>query len=202
MDLRIGVTVDCLDETCGRLTGLVVDPRSWTVTHVVVEPPAGHARARLVPAALVAQGGDPVLLSCPKSRWRTLQYVEEMHFVGDPSGGSVGPLLLWPYYDILSDADVPVIVEHVPRGEVEIRPGDGVQATDGTAGRLDGVVVDADHRVTHILLREGHLWRKKEVAIPAGSVEALAADGVHVTLTKREIADLSPWPEPRPSRMR
>ncbi len=109
----------------------------------------------------------------------------------------MGPLLLWPYYDILSDADVPVVVEHVPPGEVEIRPGDGVQATDGTAGRLDGVVVDADHRVTHILLGEGHLWRKEEVAIPAGSVEALTADGVHVTLTKREIADLSPWPEPR-----
>jgi hypothetical protein len=199
MDLRIGAPVDCRDESCGRLTGVVVDPRSRTATHVVVDPPAGHTRARLVPVELIAQGADRVLLTCTKSRWRRLQHVEERHYAGDPSGGSLGPLLLWPYYDVLSGADLPVVVEHLPPGEVEIGPGDDVQATDGALGRLDGVVIDGDHRVTHILLREGHLWRKKEVAIPAGSIEALAPDGVHVTLTKREIADLPPWPEPRSS---
>jgi hypothetical protein len=36
------------------------------------------------------------------------------------------------------------------------------------------VVIDDRHRLTLLLLREGHLWRKKEVAIPAPSLEAVA----------------------------
>jgi hypothetical protein len=43
--------------------------------------------------------------------------------------------------------------------------------------------------VTHILLDEGHLWGKRQVAIPIGAV-ADFSDGVRLSLTKDEVRDL------------
>jgi hypothetical protein len=83
-------------------------------------------------------------------------------------------------------------VDKVPVGEVAVRRGDLVQATDGDIGRVQGLVVDgADHHVTHVLLQEGHLWGRKEVAIPIGAVVGID-DGIRLNLTKREIEDLPP----------
>ena len=80
--------------------------------------------------------------------------------------------------------------DRVPEGEVEVRRGDAVHATDGTIGRLHGLVIDPrDHRVTHILLDEGHLWGQKRVAIPITAVSGVD-DGVRLKLTKDEVRDL------------
>jgi uncharacterized protein YrrD len=77
-------------------------------------------------------------------------------------------------------------------GEVEMRRGDHVRATDGSIGRVQGLVVDpSDHHMTHVLLDEGHLWGKKEVAIPIGAI-ASVKDGVALNLTKDEVRDLPP----------
>ncbi len=80
--------------------------------------------------------------------------------------------------------------DRVPEGEVEVRRGDAVHATNGAIGRLHGLVIDPqDHRVTHILLDEGHLWGQKRVAIPITAVSGVE-DGVRLNLTKDEVRDL------------
>ena len=80
----------------------------------------------------------------------------------------------------------------VPEGEVEVRRGEHVHATDGEIGRVEGFVIDpSDHSLTHILLAEGHLWDKKTVGIPLSAV-ADVSDGVRLTLTKAEVGDLPP----------
>jgi hypothetical protein len=85
-----------------------------------------------------------------------------------------------------------VTEDRVPVGEVEIRRGDHVHATDGNIGRVRGLIIDpADHHVTHVLLDEGHLWGTKHVAIPIGAVTRID-DGVRVQLTKDEVRDLPP----------
>ena len=71
-------------------------------------------------------------------------------------------------------ADRPVVVttDRVPLGEVEVRRGEHVSATDGEIGRVRGLVIDpGDHCVTHVLLDEGHLWGQKRVAIPITAVK-------------------------------
>jgi hypothetical protein len=80
--------------------------------------------------------------------------------------------------------------DRVPVGEVEVRRGDRVHARDGEIGRVRGLVIDPrDHGVTHVLLDDGHVWGKAQVAIPITAVEAVD-QGVHVKLTKGEIRDL------------
>jgi sporulation protein YlmC with PRC-barrel domain len=85
-----------------------------------------------------------------------------------------------------------VIYDRVPVGEVEVRRGEHVHATDGPIGQVQGLVIDpSDHHVTHVLLDEGHLWGKKRVAIPIGAVNNVK-DGVRLSLTKDQVRDLPP----------
>ena len=73
-----------------------------------------------------------------------------------------------------------------------MRRGDHVQATDGDIGRVQGLVIDRGSRhVTHVLLQEGHLWGRREVAIPVSAV-ASTGDGIQLTITKQEVQDLPP----------
>jgi sporulation protein YlmC with PRC-barrel domain len=85
---------------------------------------------------------------------------------------------------------MPITFDTLPVDEVGVRRGDRVHATDGAIGRVEGLVVDADTRhVTHVLLQEGHLWGRKEVAIPIASVVSVD-DGIKLSITKREVEDL------------
>ena len=71
-----------------------------------------------------------------------------------------------------------------------IRRGDPVHATDGDIGRVQGLVMNPrDHRVTHVLLQEGHLWGRKEVAIPVRAVTTVD-DGIRLNISKRDVEDL------------
>ena len=81
-----------------------------------------------------------------------------------------------------------------------MRRGDHVQAIDGAIGHVDGLVIDpASHHVTHVLLQEGHLWGRKEVAIPISAVTS-TDDGIWLSLTKHQVGALPPVDAKRPGR--
>jgi uncharacterized protein YrrD len=75
---------------------------------------------------------------------------------------------------------------------VAVRRGEHVHATDGGIGRVKGLVIDPrNHHVTHVLLQEGHLWGRKEAAIPIRAV-ASTGDGIRLKITKQDVQDLPP----------
>ena len=99
-----------------------------------------------------------------------------------------------PYYGMGPGIGVPVTVTYdtVPLDEVEVRRGEHVQATDGHIGKVQGLVIDLNsHRVTHVLLQEGHLWGRKDVAIPISAVTGVD-DGIRLNITKQQVQDLPP----------
>ena len=70
---------------------------------------------------------------------------------------------------------------------------DPVHATDGSIGRFQGLVIDPrSHHVTHVLLQEGHLWGRKEVAIPIKAVTEVSDEGIKLSLAKHDVQDLPP----------
>ena len=78
----------------------------------------------------------------------------------------------------------------LPPGEIGVQRGEAVHTTDGEVGKVEGLVIDsAAGHVTHVLLQEGHLWGRKQVAIPIGSVEKID-QGITVSLTKHQIEAL------------
>src|SRR5579859_3030301 len=90
----------------------------------------------------------------------------------------------------------------LPLGEVDVRRGEAVHATDGEIGRIEGLVIEPDQRhVTHVLLQEGHLWGQKQVAIPISAVTRVG-DTVRLSLSKEEVralprsTSITPWRKP------
>jgi sporulation protein YlmC with PRC-barrel domain len=204
MGLAIGAEVSCADGVCGRLTRVVVDPVKVTVTDLVVEPEHREGLARLVPVELATAAADGIRLSCTLAQFAEFDSAEETQFVPGSRGyESYGPeqVLSWPYYrrdDTVMDIEQEgktsqtVTVDTVPLGEVEVRRGEHVHATDGPIGQVQGLVVDpAGEHVTHVLLQEGHLWGRKQVGIPIGAVtEVDAVEGIKLSISKQDVQDL------------
>lgn len=195
----IGAPVSCSDGPGGRLAQVVVDPVLKSVTHLVVEPRHGLGDDYLVPVELVAsvdaQGGR-IHLRCTTRELDETDTAEETRFLPGADGWfgyEEGQVLAWPYYGVGFGGMVqPSVRETLPPGEVAIQRGDQLHATDGYIGRVKGLVVDVStHRVTHVLLHvhEGHLWGRKRVAIPIGSVTSVD-DGIQVNLSKRQVQEL------------
>jgi len=192
----IGADASCTDGVCGEVIRVVVDPIAREVTHLVVEPKHRSGLGRLVPLDLVDVSAGEVRLRCTRQVFEDLDAAEETQFLPGTLGYlGYGPdqMLFWPYYGVGSgNVSGPVTFDTVPVGEVAIRRGEQVHATDGDIGRVQGLVIDSSNRrVTHVLLQEGHLWGRKEVAIPIGAVAAVD-EGIRLTITKQEVEDLPP----------
>lgn len=85
--------------------------------------------------------------------------------------------------------------EQVPKGEVSVHSGMHIHATDGRMGRLDTLVLDQETgAITHLLMREGHLWGKKDIAIPITAVDYADGDEIHVNLDKDAVHALPEVP--------
>jgi sporulation protein YlmC with PRC-barrel domain len=203
----IGSEVSCRDGACGTLRRVVIDPVARVLTHIVVEPKHRRQKSRLVPIALVSSTTQGVALACTRPEFDKLEAAEETKLIPGATGRwgyGQDQMFSWPYYGLVGRAsgmrgecggtEAPVFVtgDRVPLGEVEVRRGDHVVATDGSIGRVQGLVIHpGDHCVTHVLLDEGHLWGQKRVAIPISAVKDVE-DGVRLNLTKDEVRDLPP----------
>jgi sporulation protein YlmC with PRC-barrel domain len=188
----------------GEVLAAVIDPAARTVTHVVVEPKGRAGLARLVPldrADFAGAGPGEIRLRCTEAEFQRLDAAEETLAEFVP-GYQVPVQLLQPGW---RDAGGPTAeggsilripeqetIDVVPPGEVEERRGDHVHATDGDIGQVRALRIDPDSRqVTHVLLREGHLWDRKDVAIPFDKVAGFG-DGIRLSITRQQVRDLPP----------
>ncbi len=195
--LRIGAHVVAQDGDCGELVRVVVDPMAGVLTHIVVAPRHHSGLGKLVPLELVQHAdADTVRLSGGVEQFHQLDDAEDTHFLADATDrfGRPSDVLNWPFFGLGaplgSSHGEPMYEDRVPIGEVPIRRGDAVHASDGEVGSVQGLVVDpADHHVTHVLLKEGHLWGRKQVAIPIGAATRVGAV-IEVGLTKQQIEEL------------
>ncbi|MHB1988840.1 MAG: PRC-barrel domain-containing protein [Acidimicrobiales bacterium] len=214
-EFTIGSEVACSDGACGVLSRVVVDPLARALTHLVVEPRHPSGLGRLVPIGLVDSSSGDIRIGCTVAEFETLEPAEETRFLPGATGEwgyGQGQMLSWPYYGLGgmggmgiggigmgglgagAMGTVPPVVSYdkVPTGEVDVKRGERVHATDGAIGRVQGLVIDpGDHHVTHVLLDEGHLWGQKRVAIPISVVTGVE-DGVRLSLTKEQVRELPP----------
>ena len=191
----IGAEVSCTDGACGKLSRVVVDPVARVVTHLIVEPRRGHEAARLVPLGLVDSAAGEIQLNCTSAEFDVLNPAEETRFITadmDVPNYRTTDVLFWPHYGYRSAQGDLVTSDTIPVGEVEVLRGEHVHASDGQIGLVEGLVVDpGSQRVTHVLLQEGHLWGRKDVAIPISAVTR-ANDGIEVSLSKQQVQELPP----------
>jgi sporulation protein YlmC with PRC-barrel domain len=203
--VTIGAEASCTDGAAGEVTRVVVDPIARVVTHLVVEPKGRQGLGRLVPLDLVDGTGGEIRLRCTLVEFERLDSAEETQFLPGTRGyAEYGPeqVVAWPWVSLGGTPGVPgeevsgvsetVTFDTIPLGEVEVRRGEQVHATDGAIGHVEGLVIDpGNYHVTHVLLQEGHLWGRKEVAIPISAVTGVE-DGIQLSITKRDVEDLPP----------
>jgi sporulation protein YlmC with PRC-barrel domain len=90
---------------------------------------------------------------------------------------------------------LPIEHLHIPSGELAMRRGARVQATDGRVGQVDEFLVNpVNGYITHLVLREGHLWGQKDVTIPVSQIERIEENAVYLKLDKHSIEALPAVP--------
>jgi len=208
-EFTIGARANCSDGFCGEVTRIIIDPVAHTVTHLAIEPKHRGDRGRLVPLELVDTAAGEIRLRCTIGEFDQLDPAEEVDLVegADYGGGHGGAESIQGYGGVAGlgvgaassghllggslGHHTPVVVEDaVPLGETELLPGEHVHALDGEIGQVQGFVVNpGDHQVTHVLLKEGHLWGRKEVAIPISAVTRID-EGIRLNMTKQQVEDL------------
>jgi sporulation protein YlmC with PRC-barrel domain len=200
-EFTIGTAASCTDGPCGKLTRLIVDPETQAVTHLVIEPEHRGGRGRIVPIGLVDDTAREIRIRRTKAEFGELDPAEETDLLPGDGGRSLadgprGGSARFPGLVLASlrPNDRVSVATHdsIPRGEVDVRRGEPVYATDGEIGKIKGLVIEPGSRhVTHVLLEEGHLWGRKEVAIPVSSVTRVG-DIIRLTIDKHQVQDLPP----------
>ena len=192
MRFPLNVDVHCTDGLCGRSTHIILNPVTEKVSHLVVKENQSPGVEHLVSVKLVANTADEViLLSCTKEDFGKLEPFNQPDFIyTDIPQHATDPslTLLWPYV-------VPVkrIVDdklrRIPPGELAVRRGARVRATDGWVGRVDEFVVGpVSGNITHLVLREGHPWKEKDVTIPVDQIDHIKENTVYLKIDKNTIA--------------
>jgi sporulation protein YlmC with PRC-barrel domain len=199
MDIPLNAEVHCADGVCGRSTYVVVNPVNEQVTHVVVREEWFPQAEYLVPLDLVTEStSDTIHLRCMKKDLvMQAPFIEVEYVEGDLPGFRYekGNYMLWPYNVPEEGEVIPVETERVPPGALAVRRGAHVRAIDGRVGRVDEFLVDpVSEHITHLILREGHLWGQKDVTIPVSEITHIEEDTVHLKLTKKQIEALPTIP--------
>ena len=195
MEIPMNVKVQCTDGEAGRSVCVILDPVKDEVTHLVVKESGFFSTERLVPINLVLETShDMIKLKCSVAELREMESFTETQFIASPNEGTY----LWPYYATMDPGIVAIEQEYIPKDELAIRRGDTVFALDGGIGRVDEFLVDPKSDVvTHLVMREGVLFGRKDVTIPVAQIERFENDTVYLKMTKKQIGELPTVPVKR-----
>jgi len=192
-DIPLKAKVLCTDGHAGTTSAIIVNPVKRKVTHVVVE--SIKYRDFLVPLELVSDTApDVVHLSCTIDELHGMRSFTETHYVQDDLyDGAMyqGSQYLTPYATQAPGYGGLIEDEKVPFGELAVHRGTSVHAKDGRIGVLEEFVVEPDSgHVTHIVLRKGHLWGKRDVVIPVSAIDHGDYESLYLNVTKKAVRDM------------
>lgn len=205
MNIPINVDVYSSDGLFGRSSHLIVNPANKQVTHLVVKEKHFPHTEYMVPIDQVEDSTpDMIKLYCTRAALATMDpfiHIDTIQnnakSMGYPTEefGLTGNLAMgyatFPQHDPGEWFTVTVKTEAVPDGEVALTRGAHIHARDGQIGQLDGFLVTSNTgQITHLVLREGHLWGQKDVTIPVAQIDHMAADNIYLKLDKQSIGAL------------
>jgi hypothetical protein len=201
----LGAQVVCTDGVCGHAVYVLIDPIMEKVTHLVVRTDYSPNTEYIVPVETVsATVADTIQLHCNKAELEHMdpfvqtQFVQEkvIDYAGYRGGMyGMGTTYYMPY--VTSEMRVPVTAElqQIPPGELAVERGTRIEATDGPVGRVDEFVVNPENgHITHLVMREGHMWGQKDIMIPVSAIGETHDRIMFLKLNKHEIESLPTFP--------
>lgn len=199
--------VECADGPCGRSTDLIVNPVQRRITHLVVKDETlPGSPDRLVPVEQVAEASSTLIrLRCTRAEVAEMQPFTTTRYVqGAISPHNYAPIqaysgMIWEDPLVPYDTElVPLPEHHIPAGERAVHRGMAVYAGKHKVGQVDELVVDPDgEKITHLMMRTGHLWGKKDVAIPVSAIDSVDSEAVYLKIEKEDVGALPSVPVKR-----
>jgi hypothetical protein len=200
-----GVSAACADGARGEVSRVVAAPVAQELAHLAAEP---EHRPGLVPLALAEVTADGIRFGCTLAEFARLELTRQTNLGSRARADRFpGQVLARPCDARLGTDETEargtgagtrpgpqVTASDVgPPGEVAVRRGEPVRATDGDVGRVQVLLIDrAGHQVAHVLLREEHPSGRGDVAIPVSAVAGTGDGGVRLSITRQEVQDLPP----------
>jgi len=205
MEIPLQAQVECTDGVCGTSVYVLINPIIDQITHLVVRESSSPHTEYIVPVDIVSTTvADTIHLRCSKTVLKQMEPFIHAEFiqekVPDYAGYRSGMYGMGSYYYmpyVIPDITVQVQVKHqqIPAGELAVRRGTQVEATDGHVGHVDEFVVNPeDGHITHMVMREGHLWGQKDVTIPISAIGDTRDDTVFLKINKQQIGALPTFP--------
>ncbi len=206
MEIPLNAQVECTDGVYGRSEYVLINPVSDHVTHVVVKEDSSPNTEYLVPVDFVTETiADTIRLSCSKAELEKMNlfikttFIEE-HVPNRRFGSTIGLTGMGAYYYLpyitpTKTVQVSTEQQQIPPGELAVQRGTRVEAIDGYVGKIDEFVVNPKNsHITHLVMREGHLWGKKDVIIPVSALGDTREDTVFLKIDKHAIETLPTFP--------
>jgi sporulation protein YlmC with PRC-barrel domain len=196
MDISPKAEVICADGPCGKSEAVILKPDTEQITHVVVAEQDLPYSKYLVPVELIAEStSDQIHLRCSKADMEKLEPFTETELIPNYFNIYEAGVPLYGPGQVYTPPVFTLEHKHVPQGELEINRGSRVEATDGFVGRVDEFIVEpTQEQISHLVMREGHLWGKKDVVIPVEQIDRIEDDTVYLKLDKKSIEGLPASP--------
>lgn len=200
MDLPLNAEVRCTDGVAGHSTCIILNPTTSEITHFVVQTKGLLGIEFLVPVAEIRESAPHTIqLRCTLHQLFLMEpflRAEYSNFYSLPSVYGPGEFMPWPYMMSADEPDtLPFDDEQMPLNELGIHRGARVEAIDGRVGRVDEFLINqANNQITHLVLREGHLWGQKDITIPVAAIARIEEDVVYLKLDKQRVKSLPAIP--------
>jgi hypothetical protein len=177
MDVPVGAQVYCGNELCGRSTHVILDLMTNKVTHIVVEQEGSLPARRMVPIEwLDASTSYQLVLHCSHDELAKSKHLQAESISSDLAETKLGHGRVSPF-------------------QLAVGQGAWVEAWDGYAGLVDEFLIDPRTRcVTHVVLREVHLWGDKGIAVPVSAISCMEENRVRVRLNIDSVRGLPSVP--------
>lgn len=197
-ELPFNAKVTCTDGHCGTSVAFTLHPLTRIVSNLVVEDDHGHQR--LVSLNTVNKtSDDDIWLSCTEDELREMELFQTTEFVQrapQKSGDWAEEDGEWEdgvdvsQFEMTTAYGNPIQVELVPEGEIAFHRKTDIEATDGHVGEVERFFVTRETgQITHLVLHKGHLWGKKDIAIPLTAVESVDYDSVYLNVNKKAVEE-------------
>jgi hypothetical protein len=212
INIKLGSNVQCSDGPCGKATYIVFRRGTRKLTQIVVENKEFPDNPnRLVPISNVKRAVQTLVsLGCTIKEvtlmkpFTTTKFIQESSKGRAASTGAIhgywgmeyGPGTLDRYSVVVDDTGFDAVEEkNIGKDEIAIAAGMEIHATDGKIGKLDELIMDPkSEEVTHILMKEGHLWGKRDMVIPITAVKSAFSGVIILNIDKKGVEEVPTLP--------
>ena len=205
LDVRVEYSNGVNWNQIGHSVYTLINPVTDQVISVVVKEDDSPHTEYIVPIEVVAETtADTIRLKCSVVDLEKMPLFIKNEYIKDKVlnyagyGGGItkrGSCYYMPY--VTSEVRVPVYADRqqIPPGELAVHRGTHVEATDGQIGKVDEFVVNPENgHITHLVMREGHLWGTKDVIIPISALGETRENTVFLNLNKQQVETLPAFP--------